>query len=76
MILRPLRNEKPRLRGWLDPSVYVWLGNQGKLDGPIMLHVDDLAHRGSSSWLRRVATPLRKRFPFGSWEHGEGKYNG
>ena len=57
----------------LDPSVFLWHEPSGRLRGIMMIHVDDVACGGTKEWFETVANPLRRRFPFGSWEEKAGK---
>ena len=60
----------------LDPAVFLWHDEAGKLTGIMMIHVDDVACGGTDAWQKAVMEPLRQKFPFGSWQLRKGKYCG
>ena len=60
----------------LDPCLYLSFNSQNKLDGMIILHVDDMLGAGDTwsdgkaSWKRRV-TELKLTFNFREWQDGQ-----
>ena len=51
----------------LDPCVYYYF-KDGKPDGVIAVHVDDLLMAGSEHFQKKVLEPLRKAYPFKKWK--------
>ena len=50
------------------------LRNKGRLEGLLLLHVDDLCLGGQSELFWTKIKELEKRFDFGSFQHGEGEH--
>ena len=49
-----------------DPALYTFCNNDGKLQGVILTHVDDLLHgSGSAYFFQNVMLPLKQIFTFG-----------
>lgn len=61
----------------IDPAVYRYFDEDGKLSGLILTHVDDVLHgSGTDEFKEKVLLPLKKRFQFGKEEKEEFRYVG
>ena len=61
----------------LDPAVYLYYNQQGKLSGMILTHVDDILHgSGNEEFQQKVMKPLKRRFKFGREGDSVFKYVG
>ena len=60
-----------------DSALYYWYDENGKLEGMLATHVDDIIHgSGSPRFEKRVMDPLRNKFQVGSEETAEFRYVG
>ena len=53
------------LRSKYDSALFLYF-NEGKLEGFVAAHVDDLVHAGTEMFNKNVMEPLRKFFKFGN----------
>ena len=56
----------------VDPAMFYWHDEDGKLAGLVCWHVDDMLAAGTDEFYHKVLTPLMEMFTFGSTS--EGKY--
>ena len=60
-----------------DPAMYMFYGKDGKLNGMVLTHVDDMLHgSGGTEFENKVMKPLKERFTFGEEEESNFKYVG
>ena len=60
-----------------DPAMYMFYGEDGKLNGMVLTHVDDMLHgSGGTEFENKVMKPLKERFTFGKEEESNFKYVG
>lgn len=67
-----------------DQNLFYWYGRRTtgpkrgkrKLEGVLVMHVDDVACGGISTTFRAAVTALRAAFPFRKWRVGSGDYVG
>ena len=60
-----------------DSALYYWYDENGKLEGMLATHVDDIIHgSGSPRFEKSVMDPLRNKFQVGSEETAEFRYVG
>ena len=62
-------------RSKLDSALFLYF-SEGKLEGFVAAHVDDLIHAGTDMFKSKVMEPLRKFFKFGSMSKEAFKYVG
>ena len=60
-----------------DPAMYMFYGKDGKLNGMVLTHVDDMLHgSGGTEFENKVMKPLKERFTFGKEKESNFKYVG
>ena len=60
----------------VEPTLFYYLGKEGKLDGILVSHIDDFLHAGSDVFEQKVMVPLRERFEVGKLEEKSFSYVG
>ncbi len=60
----------------MDPAGFLWFTADGKIDGIVLLHVDDFRSYGSANWYTTIQPQIVKLYPFTDWEFDRFKYTG
>ena len=50
------------------PTLYLWYGDHGRLDGSLGTHVDDDLMHFNDRARAKYTKALKQRFPYGKWQ--------
>ena len=63
-------------RSIFDDALFMWYNESGKLQGILVVHVDDFVYSGTDGWLQTVMDTLLTKFKISSHAEGSFKYLG
>src|SRR5215469_12814969 len=60
----------------LDPSIFIWKNKDSKVEGIMIVHVDDICYEGTEDFRSQVIIKLKKKIEFSREANSEFKYLG